>query len=196
MIPATWSATFPTSRPTDRMSDAHRRWRRVGQDVVVHDGWITVSKRTYALPDGRVAEWQMVGSGEAVGVLALTPSGQVVCVRQFRPGPDKVVLNIPGGVVDPGETPVQAAARELVEETGYVGTDLELVATAMSASSTGRRHVVIAKNCVPTGVQQLDEYEDCEPVVLAVDAVRRELRAGRMTGNELVYLGLDHANLL
>lgn len=173
-----------------------RDWQVVGDDVVVHDGWIKVTQRTYRLPDGRLATWDMFGGGQTVGVLALTPDGQVVCIRQFRPGPDTVVLNIPGGFVEPGESPVAAAARELTEETGFVAAELEHVASAMSAASTGRRHVVIARGCVPSGVQRLDEYEDCEAVVLDVDVVRAELRAGRMTGNELVYLGLDHAGLL
>ncbi|MGI8887903.1 MAG: NUDIX hydrolase, partial [Nocardioidaceae bacterium] len=127
---------------------------------------------------------------------ALTPACQLVMVRQFRPGPDRVVLNVPGGFVDEGETPLEAAARELTEETGFVSTEMEHVVTAMSASSTGQRHVVIARNCVPSGEMRLDEYEDCEPVVLEVADVRQQLRAGRMTGNELVYLGLDHAGLL
>lgn len=179
-----------------RPSDGDRRWEIVGDDEVVHRGWISVSRRRYRLPDGRHAQWEMFGGAHSVGVLALTPDRRMVCIRQFRPGPDRVMLNIPGGFVEPGETPEQAGARELTEETGYVSDDVRLVVTAVSASSTSRRHVVIARDCVPTGVQQLEEYEDCEPVVLDVDAVRRELRAGRMTGNELVYLGLDHANLL
>jgi ADP-ribose pyrophosphatase len=177
-------------------ADLARQWTTVGEDRVLHDGWIRVSRRTYRLPDGRLAEWEMFGGAQVVGVLALTPDQRLVMVRQFRPGPDRVVLNIPGGLIDPGETPVQAAARELAEETGYVSTDLELVATAMSVSSTGRRHVVIARGCVPGATMKLDDYEDCEPVVLDVDFVRAELKSGRMTGNELVYLGLDHAGLL
>jgi ADP-ribose pyrophosphatase len=200
MTPATkWVTCQPTPTPaamTDTPSDEHRLWTVVGEDEVLHRGWIRVSKRTYRLPDGRLASWEMFGGGQSVGVLALTADGQVVCIRQFRPGPDRVVLNIPGGFVDPGETLLEAAARELTEETGYTSPDLEHVATAMSASSTGRRHVVIARNCEPNGVQHLDEYEDCEPVVLDVAAVRAELKAGRMTGNEMVYLALDHAGLL
>jgi ADP-ribose pyrophosphatase len=180
----------------DAASDAARRWEVVGEERPLYNGWIRVSQQTYRLPDGRLAEWEMFGGGQAVGVLALTPGGQLVMVRQFRPGPDRVVLNIPGGFVDAGEDPLDAAARELTEETGYVSHRFELVVSAMSASSTGRRHVVIARDCVPEGTMKLDEFEDCEPVVLDVATVRAELRAGRMTGNELVYLGLDHAGLL
>ena len=178
------------------MVDPERDWEPVGEDRVIYDGWVKVSQRTYRLPDGRLAEWDMFGGGHSVGVLALTPEGRLVMVRQFRPGPDRVVLNIPGGFVEAGEDPVVAAGRELAEETGYLSTDLTLAVTAMSASSTGRRHVVIARDCRPGAALSLDEFEDCEPVVLDVADVRAELRAGRMTGNELVYLGLDHAGLL
>jgi ADP-ribose pyrophosphatase len=177
-------------------ADLARRWEAIGDDHILHDGWIRVSRRTYRLPDGRLAEWEMFGGAQVVGVLALTPDQRLVMVRQFRPGPDRVVLNIPGGLIDQGEDPIQAAARELAEETGFISTDLELVATVMSVSSTGRRHVVIARDCVPGAEMNLDAYEDCEPVVLDVDVVRAELKSGRMTGNELVYLGLDHAGLL
>lgn len=177
-------------------SDEQRRWEVVGEDEVIHRGWIRVSRRTYRLPDGRLAEWEMFGGGHSVGVLALTPDLQVVCVRQFRPGPDRVVLSLPGGLVDAGETPVEAAARELTEETGFTSHELEHVATVRATSSTGSRHVVIARNCAPNGVQDLDDFEDCEPVVLEVADLRAELKSGAMTASDLAYLGLDHANLL
>ncbi len=177
-------------------SDEQRRWEVVGDDRVIHEGWIRVSRRTYRLPDGRIAEWEMFGGGHAVGVLALTADQRLVCVRQFRPGPDRVVLSLPGGLVDPGETPEQAAARELTEETGYVSHDLERVASLQTTSALGQRHIVIARDCVPDGVQNLDDYEDCEPVVLAVHEVRAALKAGQMTTSDLTYLGLDHAGLL
>jgi len=138
----------------------------------------------------------MFGGGHSVGVLALTPQGQLVCVRQFRPGPDRVVLSLAGGLVDEGETLVAAAGRELTEETGYVSDDLEHVATVRATSSSGQRHVVIARHCLPTGVQNLDDYEDCEPVVLEIADLRVQLKAGAMTATDLTYLGLDHAGLL
>jgi ADP-ribose pyrophosphatase len=177
-------------------TDEERLWEQVGEDEVVHDGWLKIHRRTYRLPDGRTVEWDMHAGGPTVAVLALTPAGRLVMVRQFRPGPDRVVLTLPGGMLDPGETPAQAAARELREETGYAARSVELVVSAIANASPYHRHVAIARDCTPGHALALDEYEDCEPVEMEVDEVRTELRAGRMTGSEQAYLALDHAGLL
>lgn len=177
-------------------TDDQRLWQRVGEDEVVYDGWLRIHRRTYRLPDGRTVEWDMHAAGPTVAVLALTPEGRLVMVRQFRPGPDRVVLTLPGGMLDPGETPEEGGARELREETGYAAASVELVVSAISNASPYHRHVVIARDCVARHELALDDYEDCEPVVMGVDEVRGELKAGRMTGSEQVYLALDHAGLL
>jgi len=67
---------------------------------------------------------------------------------------------------DSPSSPEEAAARELAEETGYVGRDLECVVSLRTTSALGQRHVVIARDCRPETEQRLDEYEDCEPVIL------------------------------
>lgn len=177
-------------------TDEERQWVRVSEDQVVYDGWLRIRRRTYRLPDGRTVEWDMHAGGPTVAVLARTPEGRLVMVRQFRPGPDRVVLTLPGGMMDAGETPEQAAARELREETGYAAGSLQLVVSAIVNASPYHRHVVIARDCTPRHELALDEHEDCEPVVMDVADVRAELKAGRMTGSEQVYLALDHAGLL
>jgi len=172
-------------------------WTRIGEDVVVHDGWLRVVRRRYAMPNGAESDWELLGRVSSVSVLALTVTGEVVMVRQFRPGPDAMTLNLPGGLVDDGEPVADAAARELVEETGYVAGSVEVVAAFHPMAHGGWvKHVAIARGCVPSGSQSLDEVEDCEPVLMGPGAVRAAARAGELVGTDAVYLALDHAGLL
>lgn len=76
---------------------------------------------TAQLPDGRLIEPLILEFNDWAGVLALTPAQEVLLVRLYRRGVDDVIWEIPGGMIDPGETPLEAAQRELREETGYGG---------------------------------------------------------------------------
>ena len=68
---------------------------------------------------GEVHPFYQIRAEDWVNVVPVTRDGQVVMVRQYRHGCQEVTLEIPGGMVDPGETPAEAAARELLEETGH-----------------------------------------------------------------------------
>jgi ADP-ribose pyrophosphatase len=163
------------------------------------DGWLPVTTRTYRMPDGSLSEWDIHTIGfTTVGVLALTDDDRVVLARQFRPGPAAVLLDLPGGIVDPGEDLLTAAARELREETGFSCASVEPAGSCWAfGASTWRRHVTIARGCRPSGAVTSwggDEY--CEPVVVSVDGLREIARRGESTDVDLVYLALDAAGLL
>ncbi|GAA1584348.1 NUDIX hydrolase [Kribbella hippodromi] len=189
---------LPTDRPEDPVA-----WELLGEEPGFQR-FLTVKLRRYRMPDGTEVEWDVFGpkseEGIAAGitVLPLTPEGRIVTIRMFRAGPDSIVTNLPGGLVEPGEDVAVAGARELEEETGYTCETLDVVGWQWSgASSTFRKYVGIARGCRPDGKQQLDEAEDCVPVELTVDAFRTELRTpGAMTGIDAAYLALDHAGLL
>jgi len=178
-------------------------WELVDEELGFNR-FLTVNLRRYRLPDGRVVDWDVFGPKTAAGitsgitVLPLTPDGRIVTIRIFRPGPDQVVTNLPGGLVEVGEDPAVAGVRELEEETGYTCESFEVVSWNWSAaSSIYRKYVGIARGCRPDGRQALDEFEDCVPVELTVAQLRAELRTpGAMTGIDATYLALDHAGLL
>lgn len=173
-----------------------RAWRVEGPDTVAYDGFVRVVRRPLLLPDGRSAVWDILDTPATVSVLALTEAGQVVMVRQFRPGADRIVLSLPGGLVDAQELPVVAGLRELREETGYLADSGVLVASVDPPGHTRPRHVVVARGCSLQGAQELDPLEDIEVVLVAVAELRRQLRSGRLGTTEQLYLALDHEGLL
>ena len=78
---------------------------------------------------GELHDFFRIDSNDWVNVVAFTGAGELVMVRQYRHGLGELTLEIPGGLVDPGELPAEAAARELFEETGYRAGKLEEIGT-------------------------------------------------------------------
>lgn len=155
-----------------------------------------ILRRSFRLPDGRVVDYHLKQEISPVCILALTEDDQVVLVRQFRPGPNQILEELPGGGMEAGETPEQAAARELLEETGYAG-DLEPVGTSlMCAYSTGCRWNFVARRCRHVAEPEPDENEFLEVVLMTLDEFRAHLRSGQLTDVTTGYLGLDYLGLL
>lgn len=129
-------------------------------------------------------------------VLASTTRGIVLLVRQFRPGPEAVLLELPGGAVESGEEPAQTAARELLEETGYRG-ELEFAGSSWQcAYSTMRKHNFVARNCIKVQEPALDKHEFAELVELSLADFTQHVRSGNLTDVEGAYMGLDKLNSL
>lgn len=101
-------------------------------------------------------------------VLAETPEGDLVFVWQYRHGTDELSLEIPGGVIDPGEEPIDAARRELKEETGYEAETIELVSVVEPnpALQGNRCFTYLARGARSTGGTAFDELEDLETLVV------------------------------
>jgi 8-oxo-dGTP pyrophosphatase MutT (NUDIX family) len=136
----------------------------------------------YRLPDGREAgPYGILDYPDWVNALALTKDGRVVLVRQFRPGPRKVTLELPGGAVEPDEESLEAAMRrELEEETGYGGGAITYLTglSPNSASHTNRVHSFLAVGVEPVGKTHPDDNEFIEVALLPLPEVVALARAG------------------
>jgi 8-oxo-dGTP pyrophosphatase MutT (NUDIX family) len=129
-----------------------------------------------------------------VSVVPVTDEGTFVLVRQYRHGIDAPTLEIPGGIIDPGQTPAEAAARELREETGYGGgTIVPLGATrANPALQDNSYFMFLAEGVRLLGDTEFDHGEFCELVTLSEEELRAEIRSGGIC-HALVQLALARA---
>ncbi len=121
--------------------------------------------------NGRIFEATVFEFRDWATVVPLTRGGQVVLVRQYRHGLGQVTLELPGGIVDDGETPLQAAGRELQEETGYSGSSLvELgMISPNPAIQSNMIHFFLAQDVEPDGGQHLDPTEEIEVALMPLD---------------------------
>lgn len=152
--------------------------------------------RTYRLPSGEVETWDVLVSRPTVAALAMTSDRRVIVARQFRPGPDRWLTELPGGYVDDGETPAAAARRELVEETGWVPERLDVVGGFWdSAGSTRYRYAAIAHDCTYTGAMTELDRRRIVVELLAFSAFIDLLRSGELTDTHAAYRCLDALGL-
>lgn len=119
-----------------------------------------------------------------INVIPVTPDGQVVMVRQFRHGTERVTVEIPAGMVDPEDPdPAAAVARELREETGYEADEIEHIGSVAPnpAFLDNQCHTYLARGARPTGPQQLEGAEDIDTVLLSLAEIERMIESGTIT---------------
>ncbi len=122
----------------------------------------------------------VVDSPNWVNVIALTQDNQVIFVRQYRHGVDKVTLEIPGGLVDGEESFLSAGLRELEEETGYTTEHAELIGVVEPnpAFMNNRCGIVLARNVVLSNEQALDPNEVIDVVTYPLETVKALIKDG------------------
>ena len=139
---------------------------------------------------GAVHSFYVIESSDWINVVPLTPEGKVVCVRQYRHGAERITLEIPGGMVDPGETPAEAARRELREETGYEAEAIVPLGYVEPnpAIQNNACHLFLASGACPAGAQRLEGTEDIDVVLVDPAEVPRLIAEGQIT-HALVVAG-------
>ena len=136
---------------------------------------VTLRLRYLPQPDGTRHLREIVEHAPGAAVVAVDRAGQVLLVRQLRPAVEAALLELPAGLVDAGEEPIDCAGRELAEETGYAATTLEPLLRFYTSPgfSTELIHLFVASGLHEARVEH-DEEEQIEVVRLPLeDAIRR-----------------------
>ncbi len=176
--------TSPTVQPWPHLSSRH------GEDLrLFRTRWDTVrNPRTSEEMERIVCE-----TPDWVNVVAFTPERELVMIHQYRFGTRRIEIEIPGGLIDPGETPETSAVRELEEETGFAAkrwTRLGSVAPNPAYQTNHCWHF-LAEGAVPSGTQDLDPGEDITVEVMPQDRVVAAIRSGEIS-HALCITALAH----
>jgi ADP-ribose pyrophosphatase len=159
------------------------RWKVLESEYLYNEPWLTVRKEKCELPNGKImSAYYTLEYPTWVSAFALTKEGKVLMVKQYRHGLEVISTELPGGVVDKGETPEKAIERELKEETGYVFDSYEYIGKicANPATTNNYMHMYIAKGGIKKFDQSLDETEDVEVEVYSIDQVKQLMRENKI----------------
>lgn len=160
----------------------------------VEVGCRTIVRKKYERSDGdeKIADIINARGLAAAFVVALTPDNEVIIARQYRCGQDQVLDELPGGLVDEGESPEQAALREMGEEVGYGSDDVLSLGHAYSdAWDHMVRHYFLARDCYPVDSDNPDTEEEIEVVKITVEELIENAKKAHMIDVQGVFLAYD-----
>lgn len=153
--------------------------------------------KTFALPNGLVETFFIDKGKDSVEIFAITNDKKIIVVKQFRAGNEKEQIELPGGGVEDQEDVLEAAKRELKEETGYVGEEMiQLASVPYSPYSEGKRHLFMAYNCRKISDLDLDPNEILKVGLIELEKFKELVRRAEIRGYETSMLALDRMKLL
>ncbi|MFX0100784.1 MAG: NUDIX hydrolase [Candidatus Hodarchaeota archaeon] len=144
-----------------------------------------VKKQTYINPmTGEEVPTFVIKSNDWINIIATTLDDEIVLIKQFRFGSNKVELEIPGGLVENGEEPAAAAARELKEETGYAGDEAVLIG-AVNPNPAIHEHTCYTYWIPRCQKVQEPSFDDANEIIetelASVNNVKKHVKEGRIT---------------
>lgn len=156
-------------------------YKLLDSQYIIRRPWLTARRDKVQLPTGKVNdEYYVLEYPDWVNTIAITDEGEFLLIRQYRHALGCTSFEICAGVMEQGETPEQAARRELLEETGYAGgTWTETMQICANASTNNNlTHCFLATGVKKVADQHLDETEDLEYHLFSRDEVYAMLCRG------------------
>jgi ADP-ribose pyrophosphatase len=171
------------------------KWTLISSEYIHKGPWATLRSDKCEMPDGRIVDqYYVLEYPNWANAVALTEDNKILLVRQYRHAANIVSLEIPGGVIEDGENPEEGMRRELLEETGYEFTDVELISTVYANPSTANNKTFcyLAKGGKKVQGQSLDEHEELVVEEYTIAEVK-QLLADNKIAQALHCTGLFYA---
>ena len=173
------------------------RWELLSSEYLVRAPWAVLRKDRCRMPNGHIVpDYYVLEYPDWVNMIALTTDNQFILVKQYRHGVQENVLEIPGGVIDPGENAQEAAQREMLEETGYRFSHIEPLCTLFPnpATSTNKTTTYLLTGGVKVQEQALDDQEEIEVILATAEEVKQLLfnnQFGQALHTAALFYGLE-----
>jgi ADP-ribose pyrophosphatase len=159
-----------------------RLWKTLSTEILLeYNPFLTVEKHHIQLPSGQeIHDWTLVKIPDAVIIPAITTNGEFLIFRQTKYAIPGLTLAPVGGMLNPGEDPLAAAQRELLEETGYTAPDWTPLGSFIADPNRGvcTIHLYLAQKAVFTQPANADDLEDQQLMKLTEQEVRQALLKG------------------
>lgn len=138
--------------------------------------------------DGAEASFFVIESPDWVNIIALTPERETVLIEQYRYGTEEIILEIPGGIIDKGESAEAAAKRELLEETGYSADKWVFLGQSRPNPAIQNNTVYhyLALDCVKSGETAFDEHESVVTKLEDYEKVKQLIGGGEISHSLVV----------
>ncbi len=164
------------------MTKQLRAWKTVKRETLLdHNKFLKVENHVVELPDGRIiSDWAWVKIPDAAIVLAVTDDHQFICFRQTKYAVEGTTLATVGGMIEDNEDPLDAAKRELLEETGFASDNWVSFGKYILDPNRGvaEMHLFLALEAKPVAEPIIDDLEDQEMIFLKRDEIESALHAG------------------
>ena len=166
-----------------------KKWNVLNSEQLVSNNIFSVKKDRSVSPiTGDEHDFFILEAPDWINVVALTENDEIVLIEQYRHGTQSVTIEIPGGMVDPGEEPLQTAKRELLEETGYAGENWLQIGEVFPnpAFQNNRCFSFLATNCKKVGDTNFDTTEDIFTYTRPHTEISKLVSQGKITHSLVV----------
>ena len=149
----------------------------------LYKGFLKLDKLTIKLPNGEIIVRELIRKKDTVSIIALTDDNEIYFVKQPRAGSGKLdSIELPAGLIEPGENPEESAKRELAEETGCIAENFKMIQEFVSdpACCDNKSYIYLAEHAQKVKELNLDDDEYLEPIKLPINKVFEMLDSGEI----------------